>query len=94
LGQVAIGGVGRPAAGVGGLGVAGLQRLHGQLPDAHRMSTRKDLAADPPGANAPREPVVGLVEHHDPAAAEALLHQLLRCSPYRAGTSVQRMTRA
>jgi hypothetical protein len=35
LGQISVGGVGRPAGGVGGLGVAGLQRLHGQVPDAH-----------------------------------------------------------
>jgi hypothetical protein len=83
LGQVAAGGVGRPAAGVGGLGVARLQRLHGQVPGAHGVGAGQDLAAEPPGTDAPREPIVGLVEHHDPAAAEALFHQLLWCPPGR-----------
>jgi hypothetical protein len=83
LGQVAVGGVGRPAAGVGRLGVAGLQRFHGQVPDAHGVGAGQELAAELPGADAAREPVVGFVEHHDPAAAEAFFHQLLWGPPGR-----------
>ena len=83
LGQIPAGGLWRSAAGVGRLGVAGLQRLHGQVPDAHGVGAGQDLAAEPPGADAPGEAVVGFVEHHDPAAAEAFLHQLLWCPPGR-----------
>jgi hypothetical protein len=94
-GQIPVGVVGRPAGGVGGLGVAGLQRFHGQVPGAHGVGAWQDLAADPPAANAPREAVVGFVEHHDPAAAEAFLH-FSSCGVRHAaaGTSVQRMVRS
>jgi hypothetical protein len=94
LGQVAVGGVGRLAGGVGGLGVVGRQRLHGQVPGAHGVGAGQELAAELPGADAAGEPVVGFVEHHDPAAAEAFLDQLLWCPQAAAGTSVQRMVRS
>jgi hypothetical protein len=50
-----------------------VQRFHGQVPDAHGVGAGQDLAAELPGADAPGEPVVGFVEHHDPVAAEAFL---------------------